>query len=135
MRRLLWVLVLSCGSVAYGQTELKPDEIKKMYDDALVRMKDAQERKNALAAQLADVQKQLDTTQAKLDEANRAAADYARKTFFLRAHYAAWQEFIRHYPAIERQWEIFLAGGTRSTTAPSTTQELIDMEWPLSAMK
>ena len=134
MRRLMWVaaMALSCGLV-FGQDEPQAD-YKKMYADALVQLRQAQERKNELALQKADVEKKLDAVQAKLDDANRLAATYAGKTFFLRAHYAAWQEFISHSPKIEQQWDIFLAGASESTTSP-TTQQLIDTNWPLSAMK
>jgi len=140
MRRLHWATatVLLCGGLVFGQGEPQPD-YKKMYDDALVQLRQAQERKNDLAIQLTDAKKQLASDQTKLDEASRAAADFARKTFFLRAHYAAWQEFIGHYPNIQHQWEIFLAGGSDATqpaVGPATaTQELIDTDWPLSAMK
>jgi hypothetical protein len=138
--RLRWAVatVLLCGGLVFGQGEPQPD-YKKMYDDAVVQMRQAQERKNDLADQLTDAKKQLAIDQAKLDEASRTAGDFARRTFFLRAHYAAWQEFIGHYPKVQHQWEIFLAGESETilpTTAPAaTTQELIDTEWPLSAMK
>jgi hypothetical protein len=134
MRRLTWVaaMALSCGLV-FAQDEPQAD-YKKMYADALVQLKQAQERKNELALEKADVEKKLDSVQTKLDEANRVAAGYAGKTFFLRAHYAAWQEFVSHSPKIQQQWDIFLAGASESTTSP-TTQQLIDTDWPLSAMK
>src|SRR5271169_6264329 len=106
MRRLLCVVVLSCGALAFGQDEPKPDELKKMYDEAKVQLRQAQERKNELASQLADVQKKLDVAQSKLDDTSRASADFSRKTFFLRAQYAAWREFISHNPKIEHQWDV-----------------------------
>ena len=132
MRRLLWplTLVFLCGGLVLAQDE-PPAQLKQKYDDALEKLKQAQERKNELSTQLADVQKRLDTTQAKLDEATRAAADYARNTFFLRAHYAQWHDFVSRYPKIEHQWEIFLADG--AITSPPATQELIDTNWPFPA--
>ena len=131
MRRLLWplALILVCGGLVLAQDE-SPAQLKQDYEDAREKLKQAQERKNELSTQLADVQKRLDATQAKLDDASRAAADYARNTFFLRAHYAAWHDFVSHYPKIEHQWEIYLADGAVSSS-PAATQELFDTNWPL----
>jgi chromosome segregation ATPase len=122
---------------ALAQDELKPDQLKKMYDDALVQLRQAQDRKNELAAEndrlnakVADMQKQLDAAKARVDEVNRQAASYADKTFFLRSHYAAWRRFIQRYPKLEAEWRVYLEGGSTEAT-PS--QDMIDSDWPLSA--
>jgi septal ring factor EnvC (AmiA/AmiB activator) len=140
-RKLLLVLfagfTLLPVSLAFAQDEPKPEQLKKMYDDALVQLRQAQDRKNELAAEndklnakIADLQKQLDGAKAHVEEVNRQAASYADKTFFLRSHYAAWRRFIQRYPKLEAEWRVFLEGGSTEST-PS--QDLIDTDWPLSA--
>ncbi len=136
MRRFLWagILLLSAAAVL-GQDELKPDQLKKMYDEALVQLNKAQDRKNELQtendrlnARLADLQKQLDATKAKLDDANREAGEFAQKTFYLRAHYAAWRMFIERFPNLKQQWEIYLEDGSSS---PRKWPDVMDPDWPL----
>jgi hypothetical protein len=134
-----WVMLLLFGSIAFGQDSPQPDQLKKMYDDVLGQLRQAQDRKNELAAEndklnakVTDLQKQLDAAKATIEEGNREAAGFAEKTFFLRSYYATWQEFIHHYPKLEARWKIFLAGGTLT---PAPLPEYIDRDWPLSATK
>ena len=63
-------LVLTMGAVL-ADDQPKPEQLKQMYDEALASLKSAQERKNQLAAEneqlkakVAELQKQLDATQA-----------------------------------------------------------------------
>jgi cell division protein FtsB len=138
MRWFCAIVVLLVGSIALGQDAPQPDQLKKMYDNVLGQLRQAQDRKNELAAEneklntkLNDLQKQFDSLKTKNDEANREAAGFAERTFFLRSQYAAWQEFIHHFPKLETRWKLFLVG------APITGGEstaLIDADWPLSAM-
>jgi outer membrane murein-binding lipoprotein Lpp len=130
------VVLLSVGGVASGQDSPQPDQLKKMYDEVLGQLRQAQDRKNELAAEndklnarVADLQKQLDTAKLKIDEANRAAAEFAERTFFLRSYYATWQEFIHHYPKLEARWQVYLEGGVASPWP------LMDKDWPLSEVK
>jgi hypothetical protein len=44
----------------------------------------------------------------RMDEMKRTDAEHAEKTYFLRSHYAAWQEFIRGYPEMLVRWKAFL---------------------------
>src|SRR5258708_34992366 len=85
-----------------AEDEPKPDQLKQMYQDTLAQLKSAQERKTQLAAEneqlkakVAELEKQLAATQAKSAELEKQAAGFAEKTFFLRSHYAAWQELLR----------------------------------------
>jgi len=137
MWRVFWVsvLLLSVANVARGQDEPRPEQLRKMYDDALAQLKQAQDRKNELAAdndklnaKVADLQKQLDAAKSRVDEVNRAAASYADKTFFLRSHYAAWREFIRRYPKIDAEWRAFIEG---DALGPERLRDVFDPEWPL----
>jgi hypothetical protein len=133
--RWSWALavLLVFGGVAWGQDSPQPDQLKKMYDEVLGQLRQAQDRKNELAAEndklnvkVAELQKQLDAAKLKIDEGTREAAGFAERTFFLRSYYANWQEFIRHYPKLEARWRIFLGGNVLSPWP------LPDTDWPLS---
>jgi len=112
------VVVLILAGVGHGQEGPNPDQLKKMYDDALAQLKAAQDRKNELAAeneklhgQLAELQKQLTVMGVQLESFQRDAAAQAGRTFFLRSYYAAWQRFIERYPELKVRWEAFLNAG------------------------
>ena len=47
--------------------------------------------------------------ESRLSARTSEAAGYAEKSWFLRAHYAAWQRFIEKYPTWKVRWEAFLA--------------------------
>lgn len=128
----MWMVMLWIAPLALGQDSPQPDQLKKMYDDVLGQLRQAQDRKNELAAEndrlnskVADLQKQLDAAKMKIDENTRDAAGFAEKTFFLRSQYAAWQEFIHHYPKLEAQWRLFMEGNT------AIAWPLTETNWPL----
>jgi hypothetical protein len=135
--RWFWALLvlLSVGGAAFAQDSPQPDQLRKMYDEVLGQLRQAQDRKNELAAEndklnakVADLQKQLDAAKSKIDDGSREAAGFAEKTFFLRSHYAAWQEFIHRYPKLEARWRIFLRG---DVLEPDSLPEMIDTDWPM----
>jgi chromosome segregation ATPase len=83
-------------------------DLRKMYQDALAQLKESQDRKNQLAsdntklaAQVADLQKQLAATK-------RQAAEYEQKTFTARAQSAAWTIFVESYPDIWERWRQYI---------------------------
>jgi hypothetical protein len=115
-----------------------PEQLKKAYDDALVQLKAAQERKNQLAAdneklagQLSDLQKQVDHMKGEMEEIKRAEAEQADRTFFLRSHYAAWQNFISRYPDLQGRWKAFFKNPLLTT--PRAVPGSIELEWPTGA--
>jgi predicted nuclease with TOPRIM domain len=140
MRRVNWILVValilsSSALMALGQEAPKYDELKKMYDDALVKMKNSQDAKAALAAekdalakQVEDLKKQLDAVTKERDELQRQASTFAERTYNLRSYQAAWQDFLKHYPALQARWRAFLdAELLKSGNEPPV---LIEPEWP-----
>lgn len=127
--------VLGLGQPAAAQENPNPEQLKKMYDDALVQLKAAQERKNQLAAEneklaaeVAGLKKQVEQMQGRMDELKQADAEHAEKTFFLRAHYAAWQTFIRRYPELMARWKVYIQGDFPAT--PRALPEGVEPEWP-----
>ena len=118
MRALAWAAVvavaLSAG-LALAQEAANPEQLKKLYDDALAQLKAAQDRKNELAqqneqltAKVTELQKQLDQSRGEMLELKRRDAESAEKSFFLRSHYAAWQGFVDRYPELKARWKHFL---------------------------
>lgn len=124
MRRRLRALILLLGAVcllaaagpllAVDTDTPKPDELQKMYNDALVQLRAAQDRKNELAdendklaAKIADLQKQLKATQDQLDALDRASATWDDRWFEYRARDAAWRNFIAGDPNLQRRWNAY----------------------------
>jgi predicted nuclease with TOPRIM domain len=111
-----------------------------MYQDTLNQLKSAQERKTQLAAEneqlkakVAELEKQLQANQARSADLEKQAAGHAEKTFFLRSHYAAWQEFLHRYPRLEIRWKLFLED--EALTPRHDVPPFVDPEWPWSAQK
>ena len=120
--------------------EPKPEQLKQMYQDTLDQLKKSQERKTQLAAEneqlkarIAELEKQLQSLQAHTTDLQKQADGYAEKTFFLRSHYAAWQEFLRRYPRLKIRWQLFLEDD--ALTPPQNTVPFIDPDWPWSAQR
>ena len=124
--------------VARADDDPKPEQLNQMYQETLAQLKSAQERKTQLAseneqlkAKIAELEKQIQASQTKITDLEKQNSGYAEKTFFLRSHYAAWQEFLRRYPRFQIRWRVFLENDLPS---PSDDMPLlIDPQWPWSA--
>ena len=131
-------LTLGGGSTAVAQDEPKPDQLKKMYDDALVQLKAAQDRKNELAteneklnAKVAELKKQLDDATVRAQTLEQQVAGFAEQTFYLRSHYAAFQNFLRSYPNLMSRWKLFMENDLM-TVPHDVPASVFDPSWPLS---
>lgn len=140
MRWLRWAVatLLAVATVGSAQEVSKPEELKRMYDEALGQLKAAQDRKNELAkenerltAKVDELQKDLAAAQAEAQDLKKQVAENADKTFYLRSFHAAWEQFMRQHPEMMAPWRAFIEDGTLS--GPETTPQLIDPHWPLSA--
>ncbi|HLL89762.1 MAG TPA: hypothetical protein VK324_10685 [Tepidisphaeraceae bacterium] len=124
-------------SLAGAQEQPSPEQVRRMYDDALGQLKAAQDRRNELAARVRELEQKLAEQEKELSELRARADGWAERTFTLRATHAAWREFIDGAPEVSRQWEQYLGGagavdqvmGTNvltfsgePTTRPVTTQ-------------
>jgi predicted nuclease with TOPRIM domain len=121
-------------SIAVAQ-QPKYEDLKNAYDSAVGSLKAAQEAKNQLAQkneeltkQVAELQKQLEAANKDRDELQRQASGYAERTYTLRSHYGAWQEFLKKYPSLAAKWKVFLDAELLKSAdhAPA----LIDPAWP-----
>ena len=95
----------------FAQDQANPEDLNNKYQDALAQLKAAQDRKNELATENEQLKARIAELERQADEHRRAAAEYANNTFFLRAHFAAWQTFIDRYPQLKSRWRVFLEGG------------------------
>jgi septal ring factor EnvC (AmiA/AmiB activator) len=137
MRLLAGVMavMLAFSGVVYDADTPTPDQLKKMYDEALAQLKNAQDRKNELAKENEDLKakaeemgKDLAAAQAQVQDLKRDLADNDEKDFYLRAYHAAWENFIARSPELMARWKAFI-GSDAAATAPST-EPLIDPHWP-----
>jgi predicted nuclease with TOPRIM domain len=120
-----------------AQDANNPEQLKKLYNDALTQLKAAQDRKNELATQneqltakVGELQKQLDQARSEMLELKRQDADNAEKSFYLRSHHAAWQTFVERYPELKMRWKQFLEKDVLA--ANNELPELLDPTWPLT---
>src|ERR1700722_10166915 len=129
------VLLISAG-ISRGDEPVKPEQLKKADDDALVQLKAAQDRKaelakenETLAAKVEELKKQLAESGTQVDSLKREIADNDERTFYLRSYHAAWQSFIRRYPEVMARWKIYL--GNSVLTVPDSLPDVLNPEWPL----
>jgi TolA-binding protein len=133
-------VLLTCGGGGGGRTASaqeapNPEQLRKMYDDAVGELRKLQGRINQLSgenekltAEVAQMKKQMADMQARMDEMKRTDAEHAEKTFFLRSHYAAWQAFIHQNPDLKVQWKVFL--GNDALSRPKALPDGIEPKWP-----
>ena len=139
MRSALWaaLLAIALAPWANAQEVRQPSDWKKMYDDASVQLRAAQDRKSEMAntiaqltARVAALQTQLQAAQEQLDALNqRFEADIAR-TYFLSAVYNGWESFTLQNPDVRNRWQAFWA------FAPGGLKDdfplVRDPQWPLA---
>ncbi len=138
MRRLWIVVLVLVSGVARGADTVKPEDLKKLYDDTLVQLKAAQDRKSQLAAEnekltahITDLEKQLAAQNSQIEDLRRQVTLFADRTYFLRSHYAAWLQFIEANAPIRLQWDLFLE--QIGVIGPGAEPAFFDPNWPLSA--
>lgn len=144
MRTCAWALTAFALSVGVlgttpclAQEPSNPEQLKKMYGDALAQLKAAQDRKNELASQneqltarVAELQKQLDQARGEMLDLKRQDAENAEKSFYLRSHHAVWQSFLERYPDLKLRWKLFLEKDLLA--AGNELPTLVDPMRPLS---
>ncbi|CAN5610836.1 hypothetical protein BH10PLA1_BH10PLA1_21920 [soil metagenome] len=131
-----WVLMVALAAAIFGQPaladDIKPDQLKKMYDEAASQLNSAQDRINNLAmkneqltAQVAELQKQMAAASAK-------EATFADKTYQWRATFAAWELFLSKYPVLAGRWQAFMQGDVLD---PANLPDAVESDWMLAAVK
>jgi hypothetical protein len=139
MRCILWLaMTLWIGTgIAFGQEDPRPEQLRTLYEDALVQLRLNQDRKNELASENEELQKQISRLENELEQVNRRLLDahreldgQAEKTFFLRSHYAAWHVFMQRHPGLLARWRMFLEADPMAV--PNEPVDFYDPHWPLS---
>lgn len=109
------LIVLCLATVASAQENASPEQLRKMYDDALGQLKAAQDRKNELAAEneklgakVAELTRDLKGANDRLAVLERESAEFAGRTFDLRSRQAAWARFIAYFPELKMRWETYV---------------------------
>ena len=133
----MWIgAITALGSAAWVQDGPGAAELRKMYDDVVTQLKDAQNRKSELSGeneklkkQLADLTAHAKTLETRNADLEREAADYAQNTYNLRSTQAAWQAFIRLHPDTRAEWDRYLRGA--APMAPDAAAQIFDRNWPL----
>jgi septal ring factor EnvC (AmiA/AmiB activator) len=133
---VMGMLLLFSSAISLADEPINPEQLKKAYDDALVQLKAAQDRKaelakenEALAAKVEELKKAVVTTQTQVDDLKREMADNDERTFYLRSYQAAWQSFIRRYPEVMARWKLYL--GDSLLSVPQEIPDVINPDWPL----
>ncbi len=101
------LVVAFSGGVSLAD-DVKPDQLKKMYDEAVAQLQSAQDRKNELAMENEKLTAKLAEMQKQLDAAHANEITFAERTYQWRATQAAWEQFLKRYPVLLGQWEAFL---------------------------
>lgn len=132
MRGYVYVMAML---LLIGPAAARADEqLKKAYDNALVQLKAAQDRKaelvkenESLAAKVEELKKELAGNQVQLESLKREIANNDDRTFFLRSYHAAWQGFIRRYPEVMGRWKVYL--GDSIMSIPRESPDPLNLEW------
>ena len=132
----LGLVLLVSAATARADDLMKPEQLKKAYDNALVQLKAAQDRKaelakenDTLAAKVEELKKQLADSQGQVESLKREMADNRERTFYLRSYHAAWESFIRRYPEVMVRWRMYLGDGVLNP--PQDVPDLLNPEWTL----
>jgi regulator of replication initiation timing len=131
-----WMVWQVPGATAQDNLDnLSSEQLRRMYGDAVVQLKTAQDRRNELARENTELAKENEKLRAKIaqlerevQQAQTATNAIADKTFQARAERAAFQEFLAVNPSIRIQWQIFTE---KSLLAAPDSGGLPGADWPL----
>jgi hypothetical protein len=105
----VWTMTLGFCAAARGQDQPNVEELTRKYQDALGQLKAAQDRKNELANENDQLKARLAELEKQVEESRRHEAECAERTYYLRAHHAAWRQFMTRYPLFAERWRAFLS--------------------------
>lgn len=131
-----WVaalLMLLTPVAALAEGEISQEQLQRMYDNVVAQLRAAQERRNELATEKEKLLAKVSELQKRLAESRGDAASLAASTFQLRAEYGAFQDFLRHNPAISLRWQWHMKKDILS--AAETIVDQLGADWPFSALR
>lgn len=131
-------LVLTIASISLSpivllaQEGLSTEQLKRMYDDAVVTLKSAQDRRNELAHENEKLQARLNVAEKQLAEQQAASYQLADSTYQIRAEHSAFATFLRENPDILVKWQLFIEKSLLVNLKPN---DVLDREWPFRAAR
>ena len=131
MNRLICtaLLVASFAAVAAAQNQPTLEQLQAQYTDALNQLKKAQDRKNELDAENARLQKRVEEAEKKAQDSVAAADTLRDRTYFLRSHYAAFNDFLLQNPAVRLMWHAYFVDRAEG---PVLADLIGDGSWPFT---
>ncbi len=117
------------ASLAMAQGTPSVEQLQKQLDETNVQLRAAQDRKNELALENQKLQKRLTEIEQQNQAVREELETLENRAYFLREHYAAWQEFLDANAPIKAMWSAFF--NSASTPYP-LTDILGDGHWPFS---
>jgi hypothetical protein len=138
MRAAMWsaALVLGLAAAAIAQDVRQPEDWKKMYEDASAQLRAAQDRKSELAAdnakltaQVADLQRRLQTADLDAELLRRQADGLARQLMLLNSFYSGWGPFSDAAWDPGASWQAQAGRSISGLRDEATPQN--DPRWPL----
>jgi predicted nuclease with TOPRIM domain len=131
MTRPLCSLLIVAGlySVATAQNQPSYEQLQNQYNDALKQLKVAQDRKNELADENAKLKKRLEDGSKQLQDKQDELDTLRNRSYFLRAHYSAWESFLDINPHVKAMWMAYF---TFSRPPQAVSDMLGDGSWPFT---
>lgn len=99
------------------------------YQDALNQLKAAQDRKNELATENQKLRQQIADAEKKSTQQAEQINNLENRAYYLREHYAAWQQFIDQNAAVRVMWNAYFANAESNNRIRDV---LGDGQWPFS---
>lgn len=121
--------LMLCAATALAQNQPTQEQLQQAYDEALVQLKAAQDRKNELASENQKLQHRLAEVEAEKRAVQEQIFTLENRSYFLREHHAAWRAFLDANPAVKAMWATYFTG----TPAAFSLADIIgDGRWPFS---
>lgn len=122
-------LLMICASVALAQNQPTLEQLQKSYEESLVQLKAAQDRKNELAMENQKLQKRIQELESERQHLQEQIQTLENRSYFLREHYASWQAFLDIHPSVQAMWSVYFKG---TSVNFGLTEILGDGQWPFS---
>lgn len=106
---LVMALALAAAGPVGAQDQGSPEELRKLYGEAIEHLKAAQDRKNELAEENERLKARLAELEQEVSTLRDEAARFAERTWSYRSRLAAWERFLTRHPRLREQWRQFLS--------------------------
>jgi predicted nuclease with TOPRIM domain len=138
LRRTVWAAILAILLAPWAQAQevREASDWKKMYDDASLQLRAAQDRKSEMAKQITDLTARISALQTQLQAAEDAlnalhhqTESTADRNHLLNSIYSGWESFTLQNADIRTRWQAYWAFGLASYR--SDFPIVANPQWPL----